>query len=313
MTVPAADTASLPPLYALPHAGGSALGAFPGWREALADLVRLEPLELPGHGRRVGEPFCETLRAAAADCAERIARTAGGAPFALLGHSIGGLLAYELDALLHDRGGPAPAAVVIAGTPAPRPGPAAEAMLHTLSDDRFLAAVGELGGLPEAVLAHPEARTFHAELLRADYRLHERWAPADPPHRVGAPLLVLLAADDPLTRMDDAQRWRRFAARTLTTRIVPGAAHFFPVDRREETLAAVRAFLARVAWEPHRAAARNSASAAAIASPCIKPTVASGPSAGSSSAAISMPSPNPPPSPAAESANRSPRRSSPTA
>ncbi|HZV75247.1 MAG TPA: alpha/beta fold hydrolase [Conexibacter sp.] len=236
-----------PLLLGLPHAGGSAIGAYPGWRGALEDLVQLEPLELPGRGRRVAEAACETLQAAAADCAERVAPATRGAPFALIGHSIGGLLAYELDALLRRRDGPTPTAVIVAGTPAPCRGDRTEA-LHALPDDRFLAAVAKLGGLPDVVLEHPEARAFHTAVLRADYRLHECYEPADPPHRIDAPLLVLLAADDPLTCADDARRWRRFAARQLTTRTVPAAAHFFPVTHRDETLSVVRSFLRRAPW-----------------------------------------------------------------
>jgi natural product biosynthesis luciferase-like monooxygenase protein len=263
-TPPPASAAAVPPpavaapprpaaeplLFCLAHAGGSATSAYGPWRAELEDLVRVVPLELAGHGPRAAEEGPTDARAAAAACAEQIAAQCDGAPFALFGHSIGGLLAYEIDALLAERGARRPAAVAIAATPAPsRPQP--EPPLHELPEEQFVAAVAQLGGLPDLVLEHPEARAFHVGLLRGDYRLVERHRLAASPHRLSAPLLILLGSEDPLTHPDDAVGWRALADGPVAARTLAAAGHFFPGERRDETLATLRGFLA-----PALAAAR---------------------------------------------------------
>jgi surfactin synthase thioesterase subunit len=232
-------------LFCLPHAGGSAASLYHGWDAALDGVARVVPLELPGRGRRAGEPPYADLDAVLADCAKRIAAEIDGAGFALFGHSIGGLLAYELDATLRRDGARAPAALVLAATIPPNRAER-HAQIHELRDEELLAAVAHLGGLPQAIVDHPEARAFHAAALRADYRLYEHHRLSDPPHRVAVPLLVLLGGDDPLAAPDDSARWRALAAAGLTTRVVPSGSHFFPHAQRDQTLAAVGGFLAGV-------------------------------------------------------------------
>jgi surfactin synthase thioesterase subunit len=234
--------AARPTLFCVPHAGGSADSAYRAWEHDLGDVVRVVPLELAGRGRRAAETSHQSLRAAAVDCAARIEGEARDAPFALFGHSIGGLLGYEIDAVLRDGGQRRPAAVIVAGTPAPlRPrGP----LLHLLPDDRFLDAVAALGGLPPLVLEHPAARAFHLDVLRADYGVSERYAVASPAHRLAGPLLVLQGGIDPVTTPEDPGLWRQLADDAVVTRVVPGAEHFFPASHWPETRAAVRGFLA---------------------------------------------------------------------
>ena len=62
-------------------------------------------------------------------------------------------------------------------------------------------------------------------------------------HRIGAPLLLLMAGDDPVGHPDDAARWLRLAGDRVTTRTLPGTGHFLPGEHLEETLEIVRAFL----------------------------------------------------------------------
>ena len=233
---------SIPALFCLPHAGASAAGAYASWAEPLGDLARVIPLELAGRGTRVADPFHASLRAAAADGAARVRAQANGASFALLGHSIGGVLAYETAATLRAEGAPLPAGIVLSGAPPPSR-PPLDPPMHMHSEEQFIAEVAALDGLPEVVMEHPAARAFHVEILREDYRLVETYELASPPHRLGMPLLLLHGSDDPLRQPDDDERWRQLAGGVMATRVVPGAEHFFPATHRDETLASVRAFL----------------------------------------------------------------------
>jgi len=228
-----------PRVFCLAHAGASAESAYRGWEQELADCAGLVALELAGRGRRSTERPFATVHEAACDCAQRIEASVGKGGFLLFGHSMGGLLAYEIDAQLHRRGGRRPAAVAIAGTPPPN-GHRDGAELHALPDGALLRAVEHLGGVPPELLEHRSSRALVATLLREDYGMYERYALADPPHRIASPLVLVLGAADPLTRPDDAALWGALADGPVTTRTVPAGGHFFPTTHRRETIALVR-------------------------------------------------------------------------
>ena len=76
-------------LFCLPHSGASA-SVYARWRRVLPDWLQVCPLELPGRGRRMDEPLQRDIKALAAQLADEISRDLDG-PYALFGHSLGGL------------------------------------------------------------------------------------------------------------------------------------------------------------------------------------------------------------------------------
>src|SRR5688572_9848315 len=90
-------------LYCLPYAGSSA-SVYVRWKRRLPAWIEVVPVELPGRGRRIGEPLQTTV----AGVLDRIAsdvRPEPGQPFALFGHSLGAILAFELAHRLEQRAG----------------------------------------------------------------------------------------------------------------------------------------------------------------------------------------------------------------
>src|SRR5205823_943244 len=77
-------------LYCLPHSGGSA-GEYVRWSDGLPG-VEVWGVQLPGRGQRVGEPPLTRMPALVAAL---VASVPFRPPFALFGHSLGGLVAYE--------------------------------------------------------------------------------------------------------------------------------------------------------------------------------------------------------------------------
>ena len=112
---PAPDTVAEVRLFCLPPAGGGASG-YRLWIARLAPRIGVLPVQLAGRESR----FVEAPITSAGEAVERLAEviddeTANGTPFALFGHSMGALLAFDLACTL---GRPPAQLIVSAHVPA---------------------------------------------------------------------------------------------------------------------------------------------------------------------------------------------------
>ncbi|MGW2339175.1 thioesterase II family protein [Streptomyces sp. NPDC001661] len=209
-------------LVCLPCAGGGA-DVYRPWLSGLpAGIEALAP-ELPGHGRRLTEQPLERAEHVVAELLPRLGDPT--VPLVLFGHSMGGLLAYELCAELCRRGTPPHALVVSAMAPPDRLDADAD---HALAEDpeALLAHVARLGSTPAPVLNHPEMRRLVLRPLQADFRLLAHARRTDVP-AVPVPLYALAGDRDPVHPPDEVAHWERHAPRWQGLTVLPGD-HFFP-------------------------------------------------------------------------------------
>src|SRR5690348_12875642 len=133
------DTApGRPVLVCLPYAGGST-AAFRSWETALADAIELWRVQLPGRGARIAEPPYTRLRPLVRALAQ-VLQSATDRPYALFGHSMGALLAYEVALALRADGRPPPRRLIVSGHRAPHL-PPPRTPIHQLDDGAFLEEV----------------------------------------------------------------------------------------------------------------------------------------------------------------------------
>ncbi|WP_042370835.1 alpha/beta fold hydrolase [Streptacidiphilus neutrinimicus] len=218
-------------LFCLPHAGGTSR-VFKPWPEFLGEDVELVALDVAGRGTRTGEEGPRSFADAADDLARIVAERCVGDDYALYGHSMGALLAYETAHRLAERGCPAPALLFAAACRPPgyrRPGP----MLHSFPDAAFLGALAAFGGLPVEILHDRELTEFYAGLVRDDYRLYEQHAAVVTPRPLACPVSVVLGTEDPIAPVAAAEGWRAVSGGPLALLALEGAGHFFD-DRIEE-------------------------------------------------------------------------------
>jgi malonyl CoA-acyl carrier protein transacylase len=115
--VPVSRGAATPGLFCFPSfLGRSSPQEYARFAREFRGLRELSVLPAPGFAS--GEPLPADLRALVSVHGENIRRSAGGAPFVVVGHSSGGMVAHAVAAHL-DESGTAPAAVVIIDTPSP--------------------------------------------------------------------------------------------------------------------------------------------------------------------------------------------------
>lgn len=229
-------------LLCIPHAGGSP-SAFDGWQERLPRTVAVEPVCLPGHGARATEPPLERLVPLAEQLAEELRPSLDG-PFALLGHSMGGLLAFELARALRRAGGPSPGLVAACGVRAPHV-PLPRTPLHRLSDEQLIGHVARLGQVPPVLRENRSLLKLYLPTLRADLRAYETYA-YECQEPLDVPILAIGGTHDPLVSPQTLTAWGQHTTAGVRVRMVRGD-HFFLHAERATVLRLLDADLSLLA------------------------------------------------------------------
>jgi medium-chain acyl-[acyl-carrier-protein] hydrolase len=209
-------------LLCFPYAGGAA-HVFHTWPAGLPRDVEVCAVQLPGRAFRFGEPciarmepLIEAIDAAAIPLMDR--------PFALFGHSMGALLAFELARRLRRRGGPRPAQLVVSGYRAPQL-PAPLPPLHTLPAGVFVPELRRRHGAPDNALDDPEILELVLPALRADFEIIETYAYA-PEEPLDIPLTALGGHDDAGVPVAHLAAWAEQTRSAFEVSVFPGG-HFF--------------------------------------------------------------------------------------
>jgi medium-chain acyl-[acyl-carrier-protein] hydrolase len=238
------DPGAVVRLFCFPHAGGGA-STFRGWPEEL-EGVDVCPVQLPGREGRLLEPAFTDLRLLASTLATVLAPHLR-VPFALFGHSMGAMIAFELARRLR-REGVVPLHLFAAGHGAPD-APDTSPPVHALPQTEFLERLRAYAGTPEAVFQSQELLQHLLPALRADFALFEtyRYQPEAP---LPVPITVFGGRQDASVAPERLQAWERHTSGPFRLVMLPGD-HFFPSTARPQLLAAIRASLdARLAQAP---------------------------------------------------------------
>jgi medium-chain acyl-[acyl-carrier-protein] hydrolase len=209
-------------VFCLPYAAGAA-SVYRDWQPLIARNVHIVPVLLPGREGRWKEPAytdCSALVAALATALGPVVRR----PYALFGHSMGALIAFELTRTFRREGVVTPNRLIVSGCRAPHlPDP--DLPISSLPSEQFVAELKKLNGIPEEVLRNREFITMMLPLFRADFQLCEsyRYAPEDP---LACPISAFAGLDDRKATEEQMRSWIIHTAGEFSLRKVAGD-HFF--------------------------------------------------------------------------------------
>jgi medium-chain acyl-[acyl-carrier-protein] hydrolase len=225
---------SVPPrlrLYCLPYAGGSAR-VFQSWRNILPPDISLVGVEYPGRGGRISELAIDRIDILAGQLVDALAEAPPG-PYALFGHSMGALAAFEMSHQLASRRAPAPILLAVSGHGAASL-PSSDNPVHASPDDAFLARLRELNATPPEVLEMPDLLELMLPILRADFCAAETYVPVQRP-KLGIPIIAYGGLRDPDVHRDQLLAWQNETTARCTVRMFPGD-HFFLRTARDNVV-----------------------------------------------------------------------------
>lgn len=230
-------------LFCFPYAGGGA-SAFRLWPQHFAQNVEVLAVQLPGRESRLREKPLNTVGAMVDLLLPEIANKAD-IPFAIFGHSMGTLLAYELTVALEQSGGPAPFHLFVSGRRGPDEADPSTAM-HPLHEEAFLDAMQlRYGGIPPAARNEPELMALLLPSLRADVHANETYR-SDDSRKVRCPVAVYGGSDDRHPTPSLLEGWQRVAEQPIRVRLFSGD-HFYLAAQRDALTADIASAMAATA------------------------------------------------------------------
>lgn len=223
-------------LFCLPYSGASATCYSP-WKHKLPTWLSIRPLELPGRGMRMDEPLHTDMAALANLLADEIAVELDR-PYAIFGHSLGGLLGFELAHVLRERGLPAPLALFASATAGPARRDVSEYAIAK-TDAELIARLRELGGTSEGVLANQELLELILPILRADFLVcgsfsYGRREPLDLPIHV-------FGGKRDTVKVEELLDWQEDTRTGFSLDMFEGH-HFYLIDEQAQLLRQIRRY-----------------------------------------------------------------------
>ncbi|MGH3697133.1 MAG: thioesterase II family protein [Pseudonocardiaceae bacterium] len=208
-------------LICLPAAGGGA-SRYRDWPARLPADVEVVSVQLPGRENRFNETPIESMEALLDPLAGALAGYLTR-PFALFGHSMGALIAFELARRMR-AWRVAPVHLLAAGCRAPHL-PRRSPDWHTLPDREFLATLARLGGIPPELRSESDFLDVMLPVLRSDCTLVETYR-CRPQLPLSCPITAFGGLGDEEVYPEDVQAWSRHTTGPFGVHLLPGD-HFF--------------------------------------------------------------------------------------
>lgn len=205
------------------HAGGSA-SVFSQWGRWLRSDIEVVAVQLPGREQRMKEDKMYHIEQIVPQVFTELDMYEDK-PFAFFGHSMGGMIAFEVTHMLYHQRRTLPIHLFVSGACVPQKFPE-RSPIHQLPDDEFAQQiVDRYDGLPKYVQENRELLALALPILRADmtvcetYTCQHNWP-------LPIPISAFGGYQDTLVRYDDLLLWEQHTTEMFDVTMFAGE-HLF--------------------------------------------------------------------------------------
>ena len=227
-------------LFCFPYAGGEA-ASYNKWRQYLDKTIEIRPIELAARGRRMREPNYNSIDDVVDDVYNIIKNELVIGPYALFGHSMGSMIAFELAYKIRDNNLPMPLHIFFSGRAAPQVPRDNKRKFHHLPEDKFKKEMLEMGGTPKEFFEHPELMEVFLPLLKGDFRLTETYTHEKKDAPLACNITVFSGKQDEDTT-EDVEPWKIHTEKNCDIFYFEGG-HFFIHEETEKLVDIINAAL----------------------------------------------------------------------
>lgn len=191
-------------LFFFHHAGGAA-SMYLSWQEMFPPSIEICPVQLPGRENRYTDCFITSMP----DLIDEICYSLKpymDLPFSFFGHSLGGLIAFELTRRLHQVN-IKPCFLCISACSAPR-NLRREPKLHLFPDKELINELKSYGATPEAILENLEMLQILLPRIRADFELFETYQYQPQIKKLENMIVAFGGIKDPFATQEKMQDWK---------------------------------------------------------------------------------------------------------
>lgn len=227
-------------LFCFPHSGAGAL-SFRSWQDSFPSELDICPVQLPGREQRFREKPYEQMVPLVKAATEALIPYLDE-PFALYGHSLGALVAFELARQLRTRGVRQPEHLFVSGCHAPQLQPAT-APISQLPEQDFLAEIERFGGISKEFLQNKELINMILPILRADLSVYDTYSYTVAPP-LDLPISAYSGTQDARAPESLMASWREQTNAQFSLQMFPGGHFFLQTDQKRFLATLTRSLLA---------------------------------------------------------------------
>ncbi|VXC06031.1 Thioesterase [Flavobacterium sp. 9AF] len=209
-------------IIALPFAGGNVY-SYRSFELKTPLNYEWITIELPGRGKRLNQDFINEFSQQVLDVYNQVVNSIENTDYIIYGHSMGGLLGYELAKMLIKNKKRLPLFLYFTGRNSPSV--EFEKKISNLPMDEFWNEIFLMGGISDEIMKNEDLKLFFEPILRSDFRSIENYKYLEDVDKMSLPIFLRIG-DQEKIKMIQLKDWQNETTIPINIRVLNGN-HFF--------------------------------------------------------------------------------------
>ncbi len=223
-------------LFCLPFAGGGA-SIYRSWVNQLSPNIEVCPIQLPARENRYSESAITDAKLMANLVMKELLPFINK-PYAIFGHSMGALLAFEVCRSLQAGGHVLPKVVFLSAHRAPHL-PRKRDLLYLLPENQFIDRLKAYGGFPDEILNNQEFLNFILPIMRSDMTLCDLYQYEEKELSLNIHFELFVGEQDPEVGFNEMSPWAIHTNQSSSLTTFKGG-HFFLRSHESEVIESIK-------------------------------------------------------------------------